>query len=117
MTALAMTASHIRALVPGVRGVNVMFRDGTQMFGTPGERITQSVPLRDADGNIVATIGLNLIRENPVDASTLAFIITIALAAIVVSAVPQFALARRAISILLAQRIAAENAMSARSSR
>jgi hypothetical protein len=36
MMALAMTASHVRALVPNVRGVNVMFRDGTQMFGTPG---------------------------------------------------------------------------------
>jgi hypothetical protein len=57
MTALAMTASHIRALVPGVRGVNVMFPDGTRMFGTPGERMTQSVPLRDANGSIVATIG------------------------------------------------------------
>jgi hypothetical protein len=40
----------------------------------------------------------------------LAFIPTISLAAIVVSAVPQFALASRAISILLAQRIAAEYA-------
>lgn len=110
MMALAMTASHVRALVPNVRGVNVMFRDGTQMFGTRGERTTQSVPLRDANGNVVATIGLDLTRQNPLDAATLAFILTISLAVIVVSAVPQFALARRSISILVAQRIAAENA-------
>lgn len=110
MATLAMTASHVRALVPDVRGVNVMFPDGSEMFGTGGEHNTQSVPLRDSKGYVFATLELSVVRPNPLDASTLVFIVVVALAAIAVSAVPQLILARRAICILVAQRTAAEDA-------
>jgi putative nucleotidyltransferase with HDIG domain len=110
MAALAMTASHVRALVPDVRGVNIMFRDGTKIFGTGGGHTTQSVPLRDSAGKVFATLGLSVARRNPLDRPTLVFIVFIALTAIVVSAVPQFILARRAIVTIVAQCTAAEDA-------
>lgn len=109
MAGLAMTASHVRALVPDVRGVNIMFPNGSQMFAAGGGRTTQSVPLRDNKGKLLVTVGLSVEHPDPIDPATMAFIIAISLCAIVVSVGPQVVLARRAIGIIVAQRAAAEN--------
>lgn len=110
MGALAMTAEHVRALVPEVRAVHIMLPDGTQMYGSGKGPVTQSVPLRGSDGRLIASVGLSVVERSPLDAQTLTFIAALALATIGLSALPQVVLAQRAVRVLAAQREGAENA-------